>query len=194
MAKTNADWVLKELLDGNRRFIEENLQHPHQTELHRREISSRQQPMAVVVGCSDSRVPPEIIFDAGLGDLFVVRVAGNIIGPVVMGSIEYAVEHVGVPLVMVLGHSGCGAVTATVEGAAPVGELGGLAERIRPAVAEVEGQPGNIVDNAARANVKIVVEQLKNADPIIASYVGKGAVKVVGAFYDLVSGKVTVIC
>jgi len=194
MGNANGEQVLKELLEGNRRFIDEKLQHPHLSERHRREIVAGQKPEAVVVGCSDSRVPPEIIFDAGLGDLFVVRVAGNIIGPVVMGSIEFAVEYVGVPLVMVLGHSGCGAVTATVEGGKATGQIGGLAEKIQPAVAEVEGRPGNKVDNAAKVNVKLVVEQLKNSDPIIAAYYKRGDVKVVGAFYDLETGRVEVIC
>ena len=194
MSDTNGERVLKELLEGNRRFIEEKLQHPHQSERHRRKIVAGQKPVAVVIGCSDSRVPPEIIFDAGLGDLFTVRVAGNIIDNVVMGSIEYAVEHVGVPLVMALGHSNCGAVTATVEGGEAVGQIGSLAEKIQPAVARVEGQPGNKVDNAAKVNVKLVVEQLKNSDPIIAAYYKRGDVNVVGAFYDLESGKVEVIC
>ena len=194
MSETNGEQVLKELLEGNRRFIEEKLQHPHQSERHRREIVAGQNPAAVIIGCSDSRVPPEIIFDTGLGDLFIVRVAGNIIDNVVLGSIEYAVEHVGVPLVMVLGHSSCGAVTATVEGGEPVGQIGSLAEKIQPAVTEVEGQSGNVVDNAARANVKRVVEQLKNSAPIIAAGVNKGTVIVVGAFYDLENGKVEVIC
>ncbi|MBN1211631.1 MAG: carbonic anhydrase [candidate division Zixibacteria bacterium] len=194
MTDTDGERVLKQLLEGNRRFVEGELRHPHQSEQRRLEITAGQKPVAVVVGCSDSRVPPEIIFDTGLGDLFTVRVAGNIIGPVVMGSIEYAVERVGVPLVMVLGHSRCGAVTATVEGGEPVGQIGGLAEKIQPAVAEVEGQPGNVVDNAAKVNVKHVVEELKNSDPIIAEYYKRGDVKVVGAFYDLESGRVEVIC
>ena len=193
MNQANSEEVLNQLLEGNRRFVEEKLRHPRQSGQRRREIVPGQKPVAVVVGCSDSRVPPEIIFDTGLGDLFTVRVAGNIVDNIVLGSIEYAVEHVGVPLVMVLGHSSCGAVTATVEGGEAVGQISSLAEKIQPAVDKTENLPGDAVDNAAKENVNLMVEQLKNSDPVIAAYYKRGEVKVVGAFYDLESGKVEII-
>ena len=151
--------------------------------------------MAVIVGCADSRVPPELLFDQGVGDLFVVRVAGNVVsgaGPPVKGSIEYGVAELAVSLIMVLGHSECGAVKAAIKHIndrdSLLGALGVLVNSIRPAVAK--GMPGDPLDNAIRANVGIGVERLRGLQPIVAPAVKRGQVKVVGAVYDLRTGSV----
>ena len=112
----SADAALAKLIAGNRRYVQHRQQYPDQSLPHRKELVSGQHPFAVILGCADSRVPPELLFDQGLGDLFVIRVAGNLVDDVVLGSIEYAVEHLGTKLIMVLGHEKCGAVSAAVEG------------------------------------------------------------------------------
>jgi carbonic anhydrase len=118
------------------------------------------------LGCADSRVPPEIIFDQGLGDLFVIRVAGNIIDDAILGSIEYAVEELRTSLVLVLGHEGCGAVAATIKHAAVIGHISTLLNAIQPAVDKAKNEPGNLLDNAVRANIKLVVDQLTFSFPV----------------------------
>jgi len=154
--------------------------------------------MAVIVGCSDSRVPPELLFDQGVGDLFVVRVAGNVVkgaGAPVKGSIEYGVAELGASLVMVLGHSECGAVKAAIKHLEDKDALPGaiepLVNSIRPAVVKARSMQGNLLDNALRANVAIGVETLRGLQPIVAPAVKRGQVKVVGAMYDLRTGSVT---
>jgi carbonic anhydrase len=154
--------------------------------------------MAVIVGCADSRVSPELLFDQGIGDLFVIRVAGNVVsgaGPPVKGSIEYGVAELGVSLVMVLGHTECGAIKAAIQHISDrdslPSALGLLVNSIRPAVAKTKGMPGDPLDNAIRANVGIGVEKLRSLQPIVAPAVKRGRVKVVGAVYDLRTGGVT---
>jgi carbonic anhydrase len=133
------DQALQELMNGNKRYVAAELAHPNQTAARRAEVAKGQDPFAIIVGCSDSRVPPEIIFDQGLGDLFVTRVAGNIVDDVVLGSIEYAAEHLGVPLIVVLGHKRCGAVEAAAKGGdAPV-HIRSLVEAIKPAIKKAKG-------------------------------------------------------
>lgn len=192
--------VLRHLLEGNRRFRKGMTANPRRKPEDFAPLAEGQNPEAVIVGCADSRVAPEILFDQGVGDLFVVRVAGNVIsgaGAVVKGSIEYAVTELGVPLVMVLGHTQCGAVKAALKhidarDALP-GAIDELVNAIKPAVARAKGQPGDALDNAIKANVAIGVERLKSLEPILAGPVKQGKVKVVGATYDLRSGKVTLV-
>jgi carbonic anhydrase len=198
--KKNADSVLRQLLEGNGRFAGGRAIHPGRTPEDFRRLASGQSPIAVILSCADSRVPPEIVFDQGLGDLFVVRVAGNYVtgaGASVHGSIEYGVAELGAPLVMVLGHSQCGAVKAaikSVEAHHPLpGAIDELVNRIKPAVLAAQGRPGNPLDNAIRANVSRSVEALKVMQPILAPRVRKGEIKVVGATYELSTGKVTMI-
>ncbi|MFZ5981522.1 MAG: carbonic anhydrase [Candidatus Zixiibacteriota bacterium] len=190
---TTGEKALERLMAGNRRFVDNVPERPHQSLARREEIIAGQKPFAVVIGCSDSRVSPEILFDCGLGDLFVVRVAGNIICQLVMGSVEYAVEHVGVRLVMVLGHSHCGAVTATVEGGKAQGSIGALAEIIQPAVDEIDENDEALIDKAAKVNARRMVAQLHDSDPILKKYVDRDELKIIGAFYDLHSGRVELI-
>jgi carbonic anhydrase len=138
-------------------------------------------------------VPPEVIFDQGLGDLFVIRVAGNVLDDIVVGSVEYAAAHLHTPLIVVLGHARCGAVGATVAGGELEGHLPSLAEAIQPAVDQVQGLPGDLVDNAVRANAKMVAEQLKSSHPVLSELVNAGALKIVAARYDLDTGLVELL-
>jgi carbonic anhydrase len=196
----DADTVLPQLLEGNKRFMNGELAHPRRKPEDFVPLAEGQAPLTAIVCCADSRVAPELIFDQGVGDLFVIRVAGNVItgaGASVKGSIEYAVAELDVRLIVVLGHSQCGAVKAAikhidVKDALP-GSISGLVDLIRPAVAAVKNKQGNILDNAIKANVEQGVERLKHLEPILASSVKKGTLKVIGAVYDLHSGKVTTL-
>ena len=184
---------MQRLQDGNKRFVAAKLTHPEQTPARRAELAHRQQPFAVVLACSDSRVPPEIIFDQGLGDLFVVRVAGNIATDVVLGSIEYAVEHLNVSLVIVLGHERCGAVKAALKGGEQPGHINILTDALKSAVELARTQQGDLMDNAVKDNVDIVVKQLMTSKPVLAGFVGSGKLRVVGEYYDLDDGTVRIL-
>jgi carbonic anhydrase len=199
-AKRDAEAVLARLLEGNKRFVRGELAHPGRKPEDFAPLADGQLPLAVIVGCADSRVAPELIFDQGVGDLFVVRVAGNVIsggGASVKGSIEYAVAELDVRLILVLGHSQCGAVKAALKhinaNDALPGSIGELVDTIKPAVAAVKDKPGDSLENAIRANVERGVERLKGLGPTLADPVKKGRVKVVGAVYDLRLGKVTAL-
>jgi carbonic anhydrase len=199
-ASPSADEALKQLMDGNARFASGQAHSPRRRPEDFRAVAVGQNPVAVVVACADSRVSPELLFDMGVGDLFVIRVAGNVVdgaGVTVKGSIEYAVAELNVPLVIVLGHTNCGAVKAAVKhidqkDSLP-GGINGLVELIKPAVTKVQGEPGDIYDNATRENVRIGVDKLKSLQPILAPRVAAGSVKVVGGIYDLGSGKVELL-
>lgn len=184
--------ALKRLLDGNQRFTGHHLEHPDQSEERVLELTQAQHPFATVLSCADSRVTAEIIFDQGLGDIFDVRVAGNIATPEVVGSIEYAVELLETPLLMVLGHERCGAVTAAVENKPLPGAIGSFVDAILPAVNQVKGQPGDIVDNAVSANVRYQVGQLMRSQ-LVRDRQQSGQLQVVGARYDLDTGTVTLV-
>ena len=192
MNPPTSDHVLDLLVAGNERFVAGRCEHPRCNRRRRTELLAGQHPIAVIICCSDSRVPPEFIFDQGLGDLFVIRVAGNIIDDVVLGSIEYAVAHLDVSLVMVMGHSSCGAVIATVAGSTPVGHLAPLMAAIQPAVDRAVGQPGDLADNAARINTEMIVEHLCSSSPVLADLVGRSRLRIVAGFYDLATGRVEI--
>lgn len=185
--------ALKELTEGNKRYFLSKQSHPHQSTERREEVAKGQKPFAVIVGCSDSRIPPEIIFDQGLGDLFVIRVAGNIVDDVALGSIEYAVSHLGSQLVVVLGHSKCGAVTATVQGGEAHGHIGHIVKAIAPAVERAKAETGDLTDNSIRANALLVADQIKSSKPILSEMIQNGKIEVVSAYYDIDSGKVTIL-
>ena len=187
------DQALAKLVTGNRRYVRTAFQRPNQSLTRRAEVAKGQKPFAVILSCSDSRVPPEIVFDQGLGDLFVIRVAGNVIDDDILGSIEYAIEHLGSPLIMVLGHQRCGAVEAVVKGGEVPGHIANLVEAIKPAVEKTKGMPGDPLDNAVRANVGMVVDQLENSKPMISEFFHNGKVKIVGARYDLDNGRVEIL-
>ncbi len=185
--------ALQRLMEGNRRYAAGNFLHPDQDPARRIELAEAQHPFAVILSCSDSRVPPEIIFDRGLGDLYVIRVAGHVADDIVLGSIEHAVEYLGVPLVMVLGHKNCGAVTATVQGHDAGGHFASLIKAIRPAVDKVKRQPTALLENAIRANVQMVAAQIRVSQPVLAKRVLEDTLRVVGAYYDLNSGAVSIL-
>jgi carbonic anhydrase len=189
------DEALKRLMEGNARFVSGHLDHagPEQIAEARSAVSESQSPFAVIVGCSDSRVGPEIVFDQGLGDLFVVRTAGEVVDSVALGSIEYAVEHLGSALVVVLGHERCGAVGAAVAGAKEPGHIATVLAAIEPAVNQTKGQPGDPVENAVRAQAIDVAKQLEEQQPILAERVQSGKLKIVAARYDLDSGKIELL-
>jgi carbonic anhydrase len=193
MDEVTADQALRLLMEGNTRYVAAKVVHPNQDGSRRREVAGAQHPFAVILGCSDSRVPPEILFDQGIGDLFVVRVAGNVAGPDVLGSIEYAGGHLGVALVMVLGHSGSGAVRATVKGDHAEGHAAGLLEAIVPALERARGKSGDLAENTATENVKLVMSQIEQSRPVLAELVSSGKLRVVGARYDLDSGRVELL-
>lgn len=186
------DAVLQALKDGNKRFTSEKPAHPSQSKERLKQVAKAQHPVAVVVSCSDSRVPPEILFDQGIGDLFVVRTAGEVVKDVELGSIEYAVEHLHVPLIVVLGHKRCGAVEAAVKGGAAPGNIASLVELVKPAVEEAKRQKGDVLDNAVKINVRMVSEKIKNSE-IIVHFMKEKRVKIVKGYYDLDDGTVTIM-
>ena len=181
------------LLAGNRRYRLNFASHPHQDSEFRVRTSRGQHPFAAILTCADSRVPPEIIFDEGIGDLFVVRVAGNIVDDAILGSLEYAVEHLNVELILVLGHSGCGAVKATLEGGEPGTHIEKLAEAIRPAARLVPKDSRDRLAATIEANVRLGVQQLKSAKPILKASCGAGKLEIHGAVYDLPTGAVNLL-
>ena len=189
----NSEQALMRLKEGNERFVAKRCIHPNQSAERQAEVVKGQHPFAAILTCSDSRVPPEIIFDEGIGDLFIIRVAGNILSEEILGTIEYAAEHLGIPLVLVLGHQKCGAVQAAVKGGEVPGKIRRLVEALQPAVANAKNLSGDLVENAVRANVERAVEQLKESEPIMAELVHKGKVKVIGGYYNLETGRVTVL-
>ena len=185
------DEALVKLVEGNQRFAEGKPQRPNQDANRRQEVATGQHPFAIILSCSDSRVPPEIVFDQGIGDLFIVRTAGNIADDVALGSIEYAVEHLGATLIVVLGHESCGAVTAATQGGEAPGNIATVVEMILPAVESVKDQAGDLVNNSINANAQLVAKQIEETEPIIAEAVKAGKVKVLSARYDLDRGQVT---
>ncbi len=183
---------LGDLLRGNERFASGAPAHPRRDAARRRETAPGQQPFAAVLSCSDSRVPPEILFDQGIGDLFVVRTAGGVLDAAAIGSLEYAVDHLRVPLVVVLGHTRCGAVEAAIAGECALGCIGDLVEALRPAV-ERAATDGDRSMNAVRECVRASKARLEGCGPILAPRVAAGALAVVGAVYDVATGIVEMI-
>ncbi|MFA6569482.1 MAG: carbonic anhydrase [Victivallales bacterium] len=197
-ADMSADEAIKRLMDGNKRYAESKMTVCGETTKETREILSKgQRPYAIILSCSDSRVPPEIIFDKTLGEIFVIRVAGNVPGPIVLGSIEYAAEEFGSPLIMVLGHQRCGAVTASVDAhGKPEGNIGAIIKAIMPAVKKAkqgakEKSKGDLVEKAVDYNIRLTAENITEHSPIIKRLIKEGKVKLVKAKYDLDDGKVT---
>ncbi len=188
-----ADQALARLMAGNQRYVRHKEQHPDQSLARRKELTAGQHPFAVILGCADSRVAPELLFDQGLGDLFDIRVAGNIVDDAVLGSIEYAVEHLGTKLVVVLGHEKCGAVSAAVEAGTAAGHIKALVAAIRPSVEASAKEPGDRIHNCVIANARRVAQQVRESEPILKDAVEKHLVKVVAADYALDSGKVNLL-
>lgn len=186
------DAALQKLIKGNQRFVQHRPQYPDQSELRLKEVAQAQHPFATILSCADSRVPPEILFDQGIGNIFDVRIAGNIATPEAIGSIEYAVALLGSPLLMVLGHERCGAVTAAVQNESLPGEISTFVKAILPAINRVKDQPGDIVDNAVTANVRYQIECLERS-PLLSTRLQSGKLKIVGGRYDLDTGRVSLL-
>lgn len=184
---TEANVALDQLIKGNQRFVAGRAVRPDQTGKRRAAIKNTEKPIAVLLSCSDSRVPPEIVFDQGLGDLYVVRVAGNVVNDEALGSIEYAVQNLGAGLLVVLGHDDCSAVKAAVTGGHAGNHFQAMIEAIKPAIA---GVAKGDVRAAALANVRSVVRQLSESKPSLEVAVRKGELKIVGAQYHLDTGRV----
>jgi carbonic anhydrase len=192
-----ADEALQRLKDGNARFVNET-RNGHVAESRRREVAESQNPFAIILGCSDSRVPAEIVFDQGLGDLFVIRVAGNIVAPSQIGSVEFGVARFGVKLVVVMGHSKCGAITATLEEIGRRSEeqsrnLRSIVDRVRPSVealmaTDLRHDHDALVAAAVRANVRASSNQLRHGSQMIEQMIQNEGLRVVGAEYSLESG------
>ena len=182
------------LAQGNQRYCAGKPQHPRQDAARRGELVAGQHPFAVVLSCADSRVPPEVLFDQGLGDLFVVRTAGEVVDNAALGSLEYGAEHLHVPLLLVLGHERCGAVAATLEavekGGTAEGGIGFLINAIKPAVVAAKDQPGEKLHNCVIEQVRRVMAQLTESKPILAELAEAGKLKIVGAVYGLETGAV----
>ncbi len=191
------DQALKILVEGNKRFVSGKVINPDRSPSRVHDLSKSQQPFAIILGCSDSRVAPEVVFDQGLGDLFIIRVAGNFVEAGGLDSIDFGVANLGSPLLVVLGHRRCGAVTAVVDslrtGKPLPSYLSKFTEAIAPSLDSVKNQSGDAVDNGVRANIKYVTNELKTSQPILAEAVNKGTLKVVGAYYNLDTGAVELI-
>lgn len=187
------DEALGQLMEGNKRFVAGKQEHPHESIQRRDKLCAGQEPFAALLACSDSRVSPSLIFDQGLGDLFVVRVAGNIINDQNIGSLEYAAVHLNTPLIMVIGHTCCGAVNAVASGAKLEGRIGSLSDAIQPAVDKVKDQDGDLADNAAAESARMTAEQLKQSQPVLADLVKAGKLNIVPAMYHLESGEISLL-
>lgn len=193
MAKINAvppKEALERLIQGNQRFASDEMEHPNRTGMRREAIKLTQKPFAIILGCSDSRVPPEIIFDQGLGDLFIIRVAGNVIDAVGINSIEFAAKALGASIVLVLGHEKCGAVTAVVDNQAS--DIPTIAKLIEPAVEKARSLEGDYLVNAIIENVHQTVEEIQRS-PILAKLIEEKKLKIVGGYYHLETGKVRLL-
>ena len=192
--------ALQHMIEGNKRFAAGRSANPRRSPEDFRRVAEGQSPEVIVVSCSDSRVPPELVFDMGVGDLFVIRVAGNVVngaGPAVKGSIEYGVAELKVPVILVLGHTNCGAVRAAIQHIDKKDSLPGaineLVEMVKPAVTKARRARGDLAQNAIRANVQLGASLLRTLDPIVGPLVKKGKVKVVCGVYDLNTGMVTML-
>jgi carbonic anhydrase len=185
------DQALHLLKEGNERFVNGKSTRPRQDFKRIREIATGQSPFATIIGCSDSRVPAEIVFDQGLGDLFIVRTAGQVSSSASWGSIEFAEEILGTKLIVVLGHTQCGAVAAAVNLSEVPGHVVTLVNAIRPAVEKAkEKNPSNLLEAAIKENILMQVAQLKSLEPVLSKKAREGSIKIIGALYDLSSGRI----
>jgi carbonic anhydrase len=190
-ASLTPDAALAKLLAGNQRFANQKAKQPHQGAFRLQEVAQGQKPFAAILGCADSRVPVEILFDRGLGDLFTVRVAGNVATPEEIGSLEYA-ALLGAQVILVLGHERCGAVTAALANEPVPGQIGSILEQIQPAIVATKGRSGDPLKNAIIANVKNQIATIESS-PVVKNLIQTGKLKIVGGYYDLDTGVVNQI-
>lgn len=184
------DDVWKKLLEGNARFANNKMEHPRATPDYRNAIAADPHPQAIILSCADSRIPPEIVFDQGLGDLFTIRLAGNVASDGSLGSAEFGVRYLNIPLVVVLGHKSCLAVINACNGYDKNDHVRYLTRAIEPAVEKARKKEGDLYDNAIDENIKLVMDKLKHAEPILKDYYEKGKIKIIGARYDMDTGLV----
>lgn len=189
----SAEEALVLLKEGNERFQKGELKHPHLEKSHREQLMIGQHPYAVILSCADSRVIPELVFDCGLGDLFVIRVAGNVAKEKVLGSIEYAVEFLGTKLIMVLGHEKCGAVAAAMSDDPVPGHIGSIVEVIKPAIHIAKTMEGDVFENAIKLNARIVSGAVTSSQPILNDHVKSKSVIVIPAYYNMQTGAVELL-
>lgn len=187
------DAGLKKLFAGNARYASGAAAHPHQSASRRTEVAAGQKPFAIVVACADSRTAPEVVFDQGLGDLFVTRLAGSIVDDAALGSLEYAVDHLDSSVIVVLGHERCGAVDAAMKGGKLPGKIGAVVKPILPAVEAVKRSATPTLDAAVSENARRVAGGLAGRSHILEERVKAGTLKIVAARYDLDSGRVTLV-
>jgi carbonic anhydrase len=195
--KVTPSKALELLAQGNKRWVRGHLRHPHQTGGRRRALRHQQHPFATVVSCIDSRVPPEIVFDRGIGDLAVIRTGAHVLDQgVVLGSLEFTPSHLATPLILVMGHQRCGAVKAAIQAietdATAPGHIQAIVDALRPAYAVAVKQRGDLVDNMVRAQTRLTVRQLRTA-PLIKKFTSRGKLKVVGGYYSLDTRAVSII-
>ncbi len=198
MTQFSGYMALQELKSGNERYVKGEMRHPDQDSYMRAQLVSGQTPSVMIVGCSDSRVEPAVIFDQGLGFMFVSRSPGHIIDDVTLGSVEFAVGQLGTELVLVLGHSDCGAVSLAMEEGQAEGYMGRIQELVHDVIAWADGGELDVIDvttveEAVEANVRGAVGQISAAEPVIAPLVRSGKVTVAGAVYDLATGVVRMV-
>ncbi|WP_347905268.1 carbonic anhydrase [Pseudomonas purpurea] len=190
------DMALKRLIEGNERYFT-GTSKTHDFKAEREALVSGQNPFVAVLGCSDSRIAPEYAFDTARGDLFAIRVAGNFVTDEGLASLEYAVAVLGAPLILVLGHESCGAISAgikaTKDNVVFPGHIPKLTDALKPSIEKVLNEPGSLIENATAQNVKDSVNRLKNASPLLTDALAKGTLKVVGGIYRLADGKVDLI-
>ena len=187
----SADEAIKKLKQGNKRFVQLHQKHPDESGKRRKEMLKGQHPFVVILSCSDSRVPPELIFDQGLGDIFEIRNAGNVLNKHVIGSIEYAVMHCGVKLIVIMGHQDCGAINATLSGVSETEYIQALEDSIQPAVNHCKAKGIEInSDNVVKAHVMQDINELLEQDTNLVKYMKEHNVKIIPAYYHLDSGKV----
>ena len=182
--------AMRELMDGNQRYVTENMTaHEHDLKVLHAKTAEQQQPFAAVLSCADSRVPVELVFDQTIGHVFVCRIAGNVTTPEITASLEYGAAVLGTKAILVLGHSNCGAVAATISGKAVPGQISALYPRIRPAV----DQAGTDLEAAIKANARIHAALLRDSSPVIGSLLKENKLKVVAGYYDVAKGTVTLL-
>jgi carbonic anhydrase len=191
------DDSLTKLIDGNKRYVSGSLAKKDIGDTRRQELTKGQHPFATVLSCSDSRVAPELVFDQGLGDIFIIRVAGNVIEPTTLGSIEYGAEHLHTPLLVILGHEQCGAVTAAFDAKGnPEGNIGAILKKIMPAVAtakKAKKGKDETLQIAIEENIRNTHKDIMKNSKIIKELVHEGKLKVVGAVYSLNTGKIAMV-
>ena len=191
--RTDPELALEALIEGNRRYASSQTVHPDRGAERRAALSEKQEPFATIVGCADSRVPAEFVFDRGLGDLFVVRTAGHVVDEAVLATIEFGAIELGVPLIFVLGHEGCGAVEAALsasEGAEVSDHAQPLIKAIMPAVDDTKSLAGDPLDNAVRANIELTLDRLGRSESL-APMINTGTIKIVGGLYYLDTGVIS---